>query len=330
VFFELLLVNFNYLTSFPDLLLLSLSFPKEGGALLSMIKNQQGRMNSIPATLSDNLSSSGSVNDVGMEVTETTELMEGGELLEPELDVSDQSETTSKGGKSLAAFIAKLFSMVEDAKVCHLIHWNQNGGFIVVNPDEFAKEVLPQYFKHNNFASFVRQLNMYGFHKVNDFVQQSDQQHWEFSHPNFKKGKKEQLFDIKRKVSSKSGSRGKLEKDQQEVIEDLSEKVDKLEGELTKLQESYHSVTTELVSCKQLIREQRMAINQVIQFLGSGTSNEHSVEESTPKRRRAENGDDRTGNPGRLDDGVTFSSLSLPKEAQNNVSNNGNGNTSQI
>ena len=48
-----------------------------------------------------------------------------------------------------------------------MIAWGDDGStFIIKNQGEFTKTMLPYYYKHSNMASFVRQLNMYGFHKV--------------------------------------------------------------------------------------------------------------------------------------------------------------------
>lgn len=58
-------------------------------------------------------------------------------------------------------------SMVDDPSTDNSIRWLAAGdGFLLVNAEVFAKDVLPLYFKHNNFATFVRQLNMYDFSKV--------------------------------------------------------------------------------------------------------------------------------------------------------------------
>lgn len=50
--------------------------------------------------------------------------------------------------------------MLEDISIQSLISWSEKGDlFSVSNPTAFSKSVLPQYFKHNNWQSFVRQLN---------------------------------------------------------------------------------------------------------------------------------------------------------------------------
>lgn len=59
-------------------------------------------------------------------------------------------------------FLIKTFQLVDDPDVDDLISWNEDGStFIVWRPAEFARDLLPKYFKHNNFSSFVRQLNTY-------------------------------------------------------------------------------------------------------------------------------------------------------------------------
>ncbi|KAJ3300340.1 hypothetical protein HK104_001758 [Borealophlyctis nickersoniae] len=129
--------------------------------------------------------------------------------------------------------------MLEDQsiKVQPLISWDETGTyFIVNNVTEFSKLVLPQYFKHNNFASFVRQLNMYGFHKVNDLFHSGSSDVWEFKHNDFRRGEVDLLHSIKRKSAKQThqqrqaAAEAAMTKD--ERIESLSMRVIELEEKL--------------------------------------------------------------------------------------------------
>ncbi|KAJ6561142.1 HSF-type DNA-binding-domain-containing protein [Mycena vulgaris] len=110
-------------------------------------------------------------------------------------------------GKPMATnnFVTKLYQMITDAKSSHFISWTELGtSFVVSNVGEFSRSILGSHFKHNNFSSFVRQLNMYGFHKINRTPRAqrttSDAQTWEFSHHKFLRGRPDLLDEIKRKA----------------------------------------------------------------------------------------------------------------------------------
>ncbi|KAK8212520.1 HSF-type DNA-binding-domain-containing protein [Phyllosticta capitalensis] len=103
------------------------------------------------------------------------------------------------------AFIHKLYNMLEDQSIQHLISWSSSNESFVMSPSTEFSKVLSSYFKHTNISSFVRQLNMYGFHKVSDVFHTGspDSPLWEFKHGNgnFKRGDLVGLREIKRRAS---------------------------------------------------------------------------------------------------------------------------------
>lgn len=82
-----------------------------------------------------------------------------------------QTPVDRRGGESPAGemprllptpFLTKTYQLVDDRSTDDVISWNVDGSaFVVWNQAEFARDLLPKYFKHNNFSSFIRQLNTY-------------------------------------------------------------------------------------------------------------------------------------------------------------------------
>ena len=70
---------------------------------------------------------------------------------------------TFESQKSVPApFLTKTYQLVDDPRTDHIVSWGDDETtFVVWKPPEFARDLLPNYFKHNNFSSFVRQLNTY-------------------------------------------------------------------------------------------------------------------------------------------------------------------------
>lgn len=59
-------------------------------------------------------------------------------------------------------FLTKTYEIIEDTTTNHIVSWSRgNNSFVVWDPQSFSLSLLPKYFKHSNFSSFVRQLNTY-------------------------------------------------------------------------------------------------------------------------------------------------------------------------
>ncbi|XP_054435039.1 heat shock factor protein 4 [Pteronotus mesoamericanus] len=183
---------------------------------------------------------------------------------------------TEPGPSPVPAFLSKLWVLVGDPSTDHLIRWSPSGtSFLVSDQSRFAKEVLPQYFKHSNMASFVRQLNMYGFRKVVSIEQggllRPERDHVEFQHPSFVRGREQLLERVRRKVPTLRSDDGRWR------LEDLGRllgEVQALRGvqesteeRLRELRQQNEILWREVVTLRQSHGQQHRVIGKLIQCL---------------------------------------------------------------
>lgn len=78
---------------------------------------------------------------------------------------NSSTSQSSPRTKNPAPFLCKTYDLLQerdDDGNKKIVSWNAQGdGFVVWSPAEFSELMLPKYFKHNNFSSFIRQLNTY-------------------------------------------------------------------------------------------------------------------------------------------------------------------------
>ena len=69
--------------------------------------------------------------------------------------------------ESSSSFSINLYSMLNNPDLSNYIKWDQDDKSIIIfNHNDFAKEILPKFYKTDRFSSFVKQLNEYGFKSI--------------------------------------------------------------------------------------------------------------------------------------------------------------------
>ncbi|CAG7837666.1 unnamed protein product [Allacma fusca] len=191
------------------------------------------------------------------------------------------------GSSHVPAFLVKLWKIVDDPKTNELICWSEMGNsFLIRNQPKFARELLPLYYKHNNMASFVRQLNMYGFHKVVSVDQgglKTEKDEMEFAHPFFLKGSESTLELIKRKIPAAKleESRGSRPDTINKVLIDVRQmkgRQDSMDNKLVAVKRENEALWRELSILRQKHAKQQQIVSKLLQFLvGMMSSQSHRI-----------------------------------------------------
>ncbi|CAN4092897.1 unnamed protein product [Withania somnifera] len=188
-------------------------------------------------------------------------------------------------------FLTKTYELVDDPNTNDVVSWSRgNNSFIVWDPQTFAINLLPRYFKHSNFSSFVRQLNTYGFRKVNP-----DQ--WEFAHEGFLRGQRHFLKTIRRRKTSNFHpgqasnqgidtyfELGKLEIDGE--IDRLRREKQHLMMELLELKQHQQTTKSYIKSMEEKLKRTEQKQQQMMNFLAKAMQNPKFLEQMMQQKER--------------------------------------------
>ncbi|KAJ7250546.1 hypothetical protein O6H91_Y422400 [Diphasiastrum complanatum] len=184
-------------------------------------------------------------------------------------------------GLATPPFLTKTYDMIDDPNTDDIVSWSsRSNSFIVWSPPELATSVLPNYFKHSNFSSFVRQLNSYGFRKV-------DSDRWEFAAEGFIRGQRHLLKTLRRRKplnqnqtqqqAGAESSQGLIELGKfggfEEDIEDLKRDKNVLMHELVKMRQQQQTTDQNMKFLGQRLIATEQRQRQMMTFLAKTMQN---------------------------------------------------------
>ncbi|XP_047307860.1 heat stress transcription factor A-5 [Impatiens glandulifera] len=177
------------------------------------------------------------------------------------------------GGGGPAPFLQKTYEMVDDSSTDQIVSWSSTkNSFVVWNPPEFARLLLPMYFKHNNFSSFIRQLNTYGFRKI-------DPEKWEFANEEFMKDQKHLLKNIHRRkpIHSHSNPQGNSPDQERaayegEISKLLQEKLE-IQAKVLKYKDEQSTAKIQLDDLSQRVDHIKQRQDRLLEFIDKASQN---------------------------------------------------------
>ena len=207
----------------------------------------------------------------------------------------------TNGPKTRPAFVMKIWSMVNDKSNDEYIRWNDDGKtFQVFKREDFVHKILPAYFKHQNMSSFVRQLNMYGFHKVQDITngtlypngdKSGGEEIWQFENPNFIRGREDLLDNIVRNKSVSTEESQQLTDthtmangDMSMILSELSQikkNQARLSEEIMRIRQDNENMYNANYINRERTQQQGRTINKILKFLAA-IYNDSTIQAQAP------------------------------------------------
>ncbi|CAN6934092.1 unnamed protein product [Brassica oleracea] len=190
---------------------------------------------------------------------------------------SSSDRVDSSSSSSVAPFLRKCYEMVDDSSTDSIISWSTNGdnSFVISDTTVFSAQLLPKYFKHSNLSSFIRQLNIYGFRKV-------DADRCEFANDWFVRGQKELLKNVIRRKNvqstsehqSKTTTTDACSQGKKSGESELWKEVDILKGdkkalaqELVKVRQYQESTDTKMLHLEDRVQGMEESQQEMLSFL---------------------------------------------------------------